>query len=76
MSALDIAGAIIWTGLALFLWNDILFVAWSSEDNQITGCFIAVILSFASIYCIARCLVACAYLPDAPLKFQPHQDPQ
>jgi hypothetical protein len=55
MSAFDIAGAVVWTPLAVFMW----YVLFTSDGNlTVVGVFnglaISTILSLAAAYCIAR----------------------
>ena len=65
MSALDVAGAVVWTTLAASLWCATF--GWASgyivpltEDLQGTGFLVAIILTLASVYCIARLFGASA----------------
>ncbi len=54
MSAFDIAGAVVWTGLAVLFW----FAIWLAvrQHAPITGysCCIALGTTAAAIFCIAR----------------------
>jgi len=53
MSAFDVAGAVVWTPLAIWIWVDLIRGA-VSEPNVGMGGIIAVLLTLASVYCIAR----------------------
>lgn len=56
MSAFDIAGAVVWTPLALSWWYDIITDRpdWIAHDDYALGTIIAVVLTLAATYCIAR----------------------
>lgn len=59
MSAFDIAGAIVWTPICIWWWRDYLTGRVAKEDK---GCAAILVLgiTFASIYCLARCFGASA----------------
>ena len=58
MSAWDVAGAVVWTSVALLLWAGIFFAALARGTMEIEevgfSLAIAVMLSLASVFCIAR----------------------
>ena len=58
MSAWDVAGAVVWTLVALLLWAVIYFAALARGTMEIEevgfSLVIAVMLSLASVFCIAR----------------------
>lgn len=58
MSAFDIAGAVVWTPLAVLGWR-MVFVDWTdidgvSTETMRTTIIGTIILSLAAVYCIAR----------------------
>lgn len=52
MSAFDIAGAIVWSPLALFFWT--FTVGTKNSENQGVGFWLSVLFTLAAVFCIAR----------------------